>query len=372
MYLYNSVFFNKAKNMNYKPILLFILLLFILPINAQKHQIIKNSLLAEMTKAINNNSYKGIDAVLIAKGNNLHFEEYFGGFKKDSLHDSRSSFKSVTSLLIGIAIDKGFIKNVNQKVYEFFPENISFKTDPLKRKMTVKDLLEMKSGIDCEEFNETKVCEDDMSLSNDWLSFSLDLPMKTEPGTLWSYSSIDPMICSGIIARATHMSVADFAKKYLFQPLGISNYKWTIDPSGNAMTAGSFFILPKDMLKIGQLVKNGGKLNNKQIISKTWISQSTNCDIAIPEFSFMKSSRSTIGSPQQTYYGYYWYEEVIKTHKFSHKVLFASGNGGQYIFIIKDLDLTVVFTQSNYGNYRAKQAFEILAKYIIPSVKNIN
>lgn len=340
-------------------------------LKAQDDKALKNSLLVKMSNDINNNIYEGVNSVIISKGNTVLYEKYFNGFTKDSIHDSRSSFKSITSLLIGIAIDKGFIKSVNQNIYEFFPENQSLKTDLLKSKITIKDLLEMRSGIDCEEFNETKICEEEMSLSKDWVKFSLDIPMKIEPGKEWSYSSVNTMICSGIIAKATGMSVVEFAKKYLFEPLGILNYKWTIDPTGNAMTAGSFYILPADMLKIGQLIQKNGVWNDQQIVSEKWINLSTKCDIIIPEFSFMKSSRSKIGIPQPAYYGFYWYRELLRTKNFTENLLFASGNGGQYIFIIKDMGLTVVFTQQNYGSYKAKQAFEILAKYIIPAVKKL-
>lgn len=318
----------------------------------------------EMTDSITNNHYPKIHSLLIAKDNQLVYEHYFNGYTKDSLHDTRSSFKSITSLLVGIAIDKGFIKDVNQKVYEFFPEYPSLKNDPFKKLLTIKNLLEMKSGFDCEEFNDTKDCEDPMSLSKDWVAYSLNLTMKNKPGQIWAYTSIDPVILSGILKKATKMSVTDFAKKYLLDPLGISSYKWTLDPSGNAMTAGSFYIRPLDMLKIGQLVKNKGIYNDKQIISKKWIAESTVCDIPIPDFSFVKSSKSKAAFPQPAYYGYYWYRETIKTNHIEQNVLFASGNGGQYIFIIEKLNLTVVFTQGNYGSFRAKQAFEILAKFI--------
>lgn len=314
--------------------------------------------------------YPGLHSLLISKNDKLVYEHYFNNFTRDSLHDSRSSFKSITSLLVGIAIDKGLIKDINQKVSDFFPENPAFKNDEYKKSMTIKNLLEMRSGLDCEEFNDTKDCEEEMSSSKDWVQFSLNIKMKNKPGEQWAYTSADPMIISGIIKKAAGMSVMDFAKKYLFDPLGISKYKWTVDPSGNAMTAGSFYILPRDMMKIGQLVRNNGTWKGNQIISKKWIAQSTLCDIAIPDFSFMKSSRSRIGFPQQAYYGFYWYRELLKTPTVNEELLFASGNGGQYIFIIKDLNLTVVFTQGNYQSFKAKQAFEILAKYIIPVYRN--
>lgn len=346
-----------------------LLLLSVLSVTAfaQRKQ---DALLNQMTKSIETNHYSGVHSVLITQGDHLDYERYFNGFNRDSLHDSRSSFKSITSLLVGIAIDRGLIKSIDQKVSDFFPQDKAFKGDPYKKTMTIKNLLEMKSGYDCEEFNDTKDCEEGMSASKDWVQYALNLPMKDKPGTRWSYTSIDPMILSGVISKAARMSVMDFAKRYLFDPLGMTKYRWTIDPSGNGMTGGSFYILPSDMIKIGQLVHNNGVFNGKRVISEKWIRQSTFCDITIPDFSFMKSSRSLIGTPQQAFYGFYWYREVMKTETIEEDVLFASGNGGQYIFMLKDLNLTVVFTQGNYGSFKAKQAFEILSKYIIPAYKD--
>lgn len=190
--------------------------------------------------------------------------------------------------------------------------------------------------------------------------------MKYKPGEVWSYTSVDPMILSGVISKASGMTTMEFAEQYLFKPIGITDYKWTVDPAGNGMTAGSFYIHPLDMVKLGQLVKNNGVWKGKQVISKRWISQSALCDIPIPDFSNAKSSRSQLLIPQPTFYGFYWYREVLKTKDIQQDLLFASGNGGQFIFILRDLDLTVVFTQGNYKSFKGKQAFEILAKYIVP------
>jgi CubicO group peptidase (beta-lactamase class C family) len=352
-----------------KIIILIILSAFLIHFKTacQTHTQQQKILFDSLTEIVKHNTYPKIHSILISKNGNLIYEQYFNGFKKDSLHDSRSSFKSITSLLVGIAIDKGLIKDVNQKVYTFFPGYKTFENyDDRKKSMTIKDLLEMRSGFDCEEFNDTKICEDDMVNTNDWVKFALDLPMKNDPGKIWAYTSCDPMIISGIIRHAAHMSIMDFAKKYLFAPMGIVNYKWTVDPSGNGMTAGSFYIRPDDMMKIGQMVKDAGVYKGKTIISAKWIKESTTATILIPDFSFVKSSRSTIAIPQPTYYGYYWYREQLKTKGYTEDLLFASGNGGQYIIIIKKLDMVIVFTQGNYNDRRAKQAFDILARYILP------
>ncbi|MXV13882.1 hypothetical protein [Hufsiella ginkgonis] len=149
----------------------------------------------------------------------------------------------------------------------------------------------------------------------------------------------------------------------------MARYRWTIDPAGHGMTAGSFFMRPADMAKIGQLVLNGGVWNGKRIISKKWLDKSTKCDIPIQDASFMKTSQSNAGIPQPTYYGFYWYREVIKTSSGSYPVILASGNGGQYIMILESLDMVVVFTQGNYRSWKAKQAFDMMARYIVQAGK---
>ncbi|WP_157543857.1 serine hydrolase domain-containing protein [Mucilaginibacter paludis] len=327
-------------------------------------------LMSRMTRKIVQNDYAGIHSLLIAKGGKLVYQRYFNGYLADSLHDSRSSFKSATSLLLGIAIDKGLIKSVNEKVYTFFPDDKAFAADPLKSTMTIKDLLEMRSGLDCDEWNDEKDCETAMAATDDWLKFALNLPMKHAPGKVWAYTSCCPMIVGGIISKVSGMPVMDFAKKYLFQPMGISKYRWTVDPAGQGMTGGSFYILPSDMVKLGEMVLHDGQYHGKQIIAAKWLKESTTGTIPIPDFSFVKLSRTPVAKPQQTHYGYYWYNELIKIKDDAVPVVFASGNGGQYIIIIKKLDLVVVFTQGNFGSWKAKRAFDLLAQYIIPTFQH--
>lgn len=326
------------------------------------------TLLDSLTTAITDNSYSNIHSVLISQNGKLMYEKYVNGWNKDSIHDSRSAFKSIASLLAGIAIDKGLIKDVSQKVYSFFPEYTNFSgSHAWKKDMTIEHLLLMKSGFDCEEFNDGKDCETDMMATKDWVSYSLNLPMKNKPGTVWAYTSCDPMIIGGIISRVAKMSIMDFAKKYLFDPMGIKHYRWTVDPSGQGTTAGSFYILPADMLKIGEMVLQKGVWNGQQIVSANWLAKSTSTPVPIEEFSFAKFSRSVVAIPQPTYYGYYWYKEEIKTNTFCETVLFASGNGGQYIMVIERLGVVVVFMQGNYNSWKAKKAFDLLVKFIIPA-----
>ncbi len=316
--------------------------------------------------AAGNGTYPNLEALTLSQGI-LHSHAYFNGFGKDSLHDMRSAFKSVTALLIGIAIDKGFIQSVDQKVYAFFPEYRPYANwTGLKDSMSIEHLLTMKSGFDCGEWDGTKDCEDQMSTTGDWIRFCLDLPLKNKPGSRWDYTSINSMLLGGVLAHATRMSVSAFADKYLFQPLGITCYRWTKDPSGHEMTAGSFYLSPREMNKIGQLVLQEGVYQNTRIVSQQWIRAMTRPRTRIENFSNVQICRNKIAIPQPTWYGYTWYSEQIKTPQFTYNVVFASGNGGQYIMVVKQLDLVVTFSGNSYRSWKSKLPFDAMIRYILP------
>lgn len=343
---------------------LFLLIIFCATTKAQN---ISLNLLDSISIAINSGAYPNLEGITINQRGKLVYENYFNGFSKDSLHDTRSSFKSVAAILVGIAIDKGFIKTVHEKVYTFFPEYKPFGNwDTLKDSMTIEHLLEMKSGFDCEEWNGDKDCEDEMEPTQDWIKFCLDLPLKNKPGTHWDYTSINAMLLGGIVAHSTHMTVTDFADTYLFKPLGITNYRFTKDPLGHETMAGSFYISPADMNKIGQIVLNDGVYNKKRIVSNQWVKRMTEGLIKIEDFSNVRISKNNKAIPQPTYYGYLWYNEEIKTEKFKYKIVFASGNGGQYIMVIRDLHLVATFTGNSYSSWKSKLPFDIMIKYILP------
>ncbi len=339
-----------------------LMLLFI----TSKAQEVDQSLFRELKEKVINNTYPKSDAVIVENNDNIIFEEYFNGFNKDSRHDIRSSFKSITSLLAGIAIDKKLI-TLDDRLGQFFPELKDYN----KSNISVQNLLEMRSGLNCEEFYGLgPYCEDEMAETEDWVAFCLGIDLVQNPGINWSYNSIVPMLIGEIITRASGMTVMEFAERNLFQPLGIEDYNWTISPRGQGMTAGSFFMRPMDMLKIINLVRNKGDWKGKQIISSAWIETSTDCDIVI-DYSFTRYSRIPNAKYQSARYGFFWYREQLKHKDIDTEVLFASGNGGQYMMSVPEYNLAVVFTGSNYGNWRGKLPFEIMLKYIIPAIEKI-
>ncbi len=338
-------------------------LLFLSSCNGQQSPV--NIVLDELNSKLNTLVYPNIDAIIVKTANEIIIEEYYNEFGRDSLHDIRSAFKSITSLLAGIAIDKGLI-SLDDKLNKFFPKL----PDKRKSNITVKDLLEMKSGLDCEEFYGIGPdCETPMWETQDWINYCINLQMKDEPGMNWAYNSIESMLIGEIISRASNKTIMEFAKQHLFSPLDITNYKWTITPQGRGMTAGSFYIRPIDMLKIIELVKNKGKWGDKIILSKEWIEYSTDCKTDI-DFSFVRYSRMDNAKYQSARYGYYWYRENLQFNDINTEVLFASGNGGQYMMNLEAYDSMIIFTGSNYGNWRNKLPFEILLKYLIPIIEN--
>lgn len=321
----------------------------------------------ELTKKVADKTYPRIDAILVKQRDRVVMEEYFNGFKKETPHDLRSSFKSVTSILAGIAIDKKLM-TLDDSLGRFFPE---LKHEG-KRRITVRNLLEMRSGLNCEEFYDIgPECEEEMSQTEDWVAYCLGVNLVREPGVNWSYNSNEPMLMGEVIARASGTTVMEFAKNNLFDPLEITGYQWTVSPKGQGMTAGSFFMKPADMLKIINMVSNKGRWNGRQIVSTYWIEKSTDCRIVI-DFSFVRNSRIPDARYESARYGFFWYKENLEYKDIRTEVLFSSGNGGQYMMYLPEYNLTAVFTGSNYGNWRAKLPFEMLLKYILPTLEKNN
>lgn len=329
-----------------------------------KSQKVTYEKLTELKELITSNTYPKIDAVLVSRNNEILIEEYFHYNDQNRTHQTRSSHKSITSVLAGIAIDQGLF-TVDDEIGQYVTE---WKDDP-RGKITVKDLLEMRSGLACENFFDVGPdCESEMFESDDWLAYILEIPKRYEPGLQWEYTSMEPELVGLIITRTCKTTLMEFADKYLFKPLEIKNFEWQITPDGRGFSAGSSYMRPIDMLKISQLVLNKGKWKGKQIVSEKWIKESTICEIEVGmSFLFWSGIENAITSSAT--YGFLWYREVLEYGDIKTEVLFASGNGGQYMMVLEDYNTAVVFTGSNYGSWQGKLPFDILLKYIIPILK---
>ena len=226
--------------------------------------------------------FKNIHSILVIKDGKLVVEQYFNGFHRGDLETLRSATKSITSILVGIAIDKGLISSVNERIERFFPEYAQ-SWDERKRPITVRDLLTMTAGFDWDQSSlanpgdpSNHGSESEMERSDDMIKFVLQRPMRDIPGTRFEYNSGATILLAGILQKSSGMQVDEFARRNLFAPLGIERVDWWRQKrDGMPLTHAGLFLRPIDMAKIGYLVLNDGKWNGRQIVSEQWISQST-------------------------------------------------------------------------------------------------
>lgn len=300
------------------------------------------------------NGKNQIHSVLVVKDEQLIIEEYFNGYTTDKPHDLRSVTKSIRSVLLGIAIGQGFIENVNDPISKYLKTQIPKKNlSQHKEKITIKHLLTMSSGLDCNDWDKnSRGQEDKVHKKKDWIQYTLDLPMVHEPGTIASYCSMGTVLIAEIISQASGMSIDQFAKKFLFNPLGIENISWGHTSDKDVIPSGKrLYMTSRDMAKIGQLILNKGKWNGKQIISDNWIAEATAPKTKITGID----------------YGYSWWSIPLKTNE---KIIIsktATGNGGQYIMAIPEINLVAVFTGGAYNSQEDKLAFTIMNRVILPT-----
>ncbi|MGE5458918.1 MAG: signal peptidase I [Methanobacterium sp.] len=266
--------------------------------------------------------YFPADTVHIVKNGELVDEKFSGTYNRDTLHYIWSDTKSITSTLVGIACDQGKIK-LDNKVVDYFPGNKFDNMDTLKKSMTVRDLLTMRSGLQWP--NEITGSIEEMMRAKSWIGFTMSQPMQTKPGTVFSYNTGNMEVVSAIISKTTGMSEEDFAKKYLFGPLNITKYKWPKNPDGYSMGGSGLAMRPRDMAKIGQLMLQNGKWNDKQVVSEKWVKEAT--------APIVTSTSIPVCS-----YGYNWWINP------KIKMYFASGLYGQTIYVVPQKNMVVVFT----------------------------
>lgn len=277
---------------------------------------------------------------LIYQGDTLIWEAYFGTGGANVTHDVRSVTKSITALLVGIAIDKGFISSVNQTVGGFLRPIVDTIT-PEKANITIRDLLTMSGGFEWDELTS-------VSGYNQWagapdqVQFVLDKPLVANPGERFTYNSGAFHLLSVIISRTTGKSTIDFAKQYLFEPLGISADAWETDNQGYHNGSAGLEITPRDMVKIGQLILNHGRFQGNQLVSSQWIDNLA---------SFKITTNSAV--PYGTGYGYGWWNGRSDQGDYT----FAMGWGGQFIITVPSLKLIVVAT-NNWSGVPSVQANE--------------
>ena len=303
---------------------------------------------------IGHDTAKNIHSVLLVKDGRLVLEEYFYGTHRNHMHPIQSDTKSVVSILIGIAVDKGFIKNIDQPILDFFPEITPANLNADKRAITIEHLLMMAPGLQCRDsyrYDWRGIFE--MRQSADWTQFMLDLPMAEAPGTRFEYCNGASFLLSAIIQKATGIKTLEFAEKHLFSHLGITDLRWPANPQGITIGWADMRLKPRDMAKIGYMMLREGSWHGKQIVSRSWVNESTQKHIKAGGYE----------------YGYQWWRGKTIVNNRIIDAFWAWGHGGQFIFMLPALDCVVVLTAKHQENPGySERAFNMLTGYIIPAV----
>lgn len=298
---------------------------------------------AALTQRVRDGEFGEIHSFLVYRGGELLAEEYFHGYDANRLHEIQSVTKSVTSLLVGIAIDQGKIRGIDQKFLDFFPDRPIANRDARKEAITLKDVLTMSSGLDWDEhdapYGSPQNTFTTMYGRPDWIQYVLDRPMAHNPGEVFRYNSGAAISLSAVLTHATGMKTQDFARKALFDPLGVEAEWKTSTPEGLAHTGGGLNLTPRGLAKIGLLVLAGGQWQGRQIVSESWIRQATT--------RHLRNVRPD--NPIPLDYGYLWWFLSLDApgRRPAGDLLFGWGADGQFLFILPQLNAVVVTTAGN-------------------------
>lgn len=306
-----------------------------------------SELLADMLDDISNSGTR-IHSILVIRNGYIVTEAYFHPYTAETKIHVQSVTKSVISMLVGKAIDDGYIKNEQQKLLDFYPDQAFQNASDEKSSIELKHLLSMSSGLDCRTFDFSRP---GMEQSEDWVQFMLDLPVIDTPGTTFGYCNGNAHLLSAIVQQSTGMSARDYANKELFEPLGISAVSegdWWADPQ--QITNGGFglHLQPSDMAKLGMLYLHNGKWDGEQIIAAQWVTESTT---------------KYVEKEDGDGYGYLWTVYPAGDH------YAALGLGGQQIHVYPSRNLIVVVTASLASYAGTPEIDNLLKEYILPSIK---
>lgn len=312
-----------------------------------------------MNKRIAQNDFKMINGIVVIKNGELLIEQYYNGASRQTLHNQRSVGKSFASTILGIAIEDGFIKSKTSQLSDFYDLKAFDHFSPYKAQVTLKDLVTMSSGFQANDSDADSIGnEENMYPTDDWVRFTLDLPMASkQPNNKWQYFTAGVVVLGDILHQSVPSGLQEYSHEKLFKPLGITDYQWQYTPQNVANTAGGIQLRALDFAKYGQLYKNRGIWDGVQILPAEWVDASLAKQV-------QRGHDSLSG-----HYGYlFWVDELDIKGK-TYEVAYATGNGGNKIFIFKEIPFVVVITASAYGKpYAHSQVNQMMGKYILPAI----
>lgn len=310
--------------------------------------------ITNLVEAISNTTHKDFRGIVVIKDGKIAVEEYFNTFWRKSIHDIRSAGKSITALLLGVAIKDGLIKDLDQDIYSLFSKNKNYSVNEDYKKITLRHVLDMSSGLNADsDDSETIGNAVNWSAKDDWKQYLLNVPLKTKPNKKFVYADINALLVGMAIEEASGMSLRDYAEKKLFKPLGIQQFYWFTNASNQTGAAGNLYLTTLDFAKLGMLITNKGKWNNQELIASDYIETLVNRkQIAIGDWFFLADS-----------YGMFWYKASRTFGKKKLEYLFASGNGGNHLIVVPKENMVIALTSSAYGQrYQHGRSAAIMEK----------
>lgn len=299
-----------------------------------------------------------LHSLLIARHGRLVVEEYFHGYHRDAPHDTRSAAKSWTATLIGAAMQAGIPLRLDTPVYQTLLGPLPADLDPRKRVMTLEHLLTMTAGFNCDPDDPASADEDQIASQDsvqDWYRYTLNVRLISAPGEKIFYCSAEPNLAGGMLAKVAHEPLAELFERLIARPLHMRTYHLFLNPLGEAYGGGGHRFVPRDFLKLAQLMVNGGKWNGKRIVSSEWARQST---APLRDFSATQ------------HWGYLWNAVEYPYQGRTVRAFLAGGNGGQVFLGVPELDLVIGFTGGNYSDpamFTSQRVF--LPQYLLPAVR---
>ncbi|MGB3468295.1 MAG: serine hydrolase domain-containing protein [Cyclobacteriaceae bacterium] len=309
-----------------------------------------------LDELIDNFEQKDYRALVVIKDGKLAVEYYYNSFWRNHIHDIRSAGKSITAMLLGVAIREGYIQDLDQNVYSFFPGDKYPSINEGYKQVKLIHLLNMVSGLDADSDNyDTPGNAGHWIGKDEWVHYLLNIPLSGKPGQKWIYADINAVLLGAIIEEKSGMSLKEFARQKVFEPLGIKEYYWYTNASNQTGGAGNLYISALDFAKLGYLVANEGKYGDKQVADAKYINRLIN------------ENSNAIGdyNPLADGYGMFWYKSKRTFGTKEIEYLWASGNGGNHLVIIPAENMVIALTAAAYGNwFPHKRAHTILGKVI--------
>lgn len=289
--------------------------------------------------------------VVVMRDGAVVAERYYNGATADTLHDIRSAGKSVTALLVGIAIDQGRIGGTEDPVAKYWPEARDSAIGPVP----LRDVLTMRSGLAAfDDDPDSPGNEDKMDEAPDPLAFVLSVPRADPPGTRYRYNSLTAYTAGVVVAKATGKPLAEFAGAALFAPLGITRWQWAADAAGYTKGQGNLALTARSLARIGEMVRCDGLFAGRRIVSGAWLHEALTPKVEISD-----------SDPYADGYGYFWYAKTQRIDGLPVPVSFASGNGGNKIYVVPGRRLVVAITSAAYGHGYGQRRSEAILKALL-------